>query len=364
MQSGIVRKIIFSYLILVFFGALGYLVVMVRFNKSNSILDDINNKHEVVVLCDKLSSHFENQTHYRRNFYLVNKKEHFYDFYSEGEKLTNLINTIHDNDIYQRIAFRNILNILMDSLKSYTADFKQSPMLIEKGMFESHLQRTTLREKKIKQLIMNLSQELDGLIRHSIQKVESNNRGTYNIAIILFLCMVLLAFYMTYSLSRTIITPLRQLLIATKFIGMGNFQETEDLKIYDNEIGELANAFIDMGKELDQYRKKLVESERLKTVAHIAASVSHEINNPLMIISGNAEYLKDMVKQSNPDFYQKLSEISTQTNRITEITQKLIKVKNIMVEPYTDGSGMIDIEKSTETPVPGHSENNGSATGN
>ncbi|MFH1760165.1 MAG: HAMP domain-containing protein, partial [bacterium] len=280
MQSGIIRKIIFSYLFLVFSSALGYVLLIILFNKSNILIEDINTKQEVMSICDEIRLKFENQVHFRNNYLKNGSEKDYFGFINLGDDIIGHINTLQENAVYQKTSFRNILNMFSDSLITYHALVKETPQHTDNNLLDSLKVQIQLYEKQIKNIILALGQDVDRQIIHAIRKAEDNNRWTYNLALIMFFFMIILAIYMTYSLSSTIITPLRQLLIATKFIGKGNFNEIEDIKIFDNEIGELANAFIDMGKELESYRGNLVKIERVQTAAQIAARVSHEINNP------------------------------------------------------------------------------------
>jgi signal transduction histidine kinase len=70
------------------------------------------------------------------------------------------------------------------------------------------------------------------------------------------------------------------------------------------EIGQLAERLEDMAHRLgerEQLRIALARGERLATVGTIAASVTHEINNPLTTVLGYAKFLAEDKPEDHPD---------------------------------------------------------------
>jgi nitrogen-specific signal transduction histidine kinase len=80
----------------------------------------------------------------------------------------------------------------------------------------------------------------------------------------------------------------------------------------------------------------------------VVASVNHEINNPLMIISGNAQFLEMSMDRFPDEMKERVRIILEETERISKVTKKLREIKNPVVEDYTSsGEQMINLEKST-----------------
>jgi nitrogen-specific signal transduction histidine kinase len=140
---------------------------------------------------------------------------------------------------------------------------------------------------------------------------------------------------------------MRRLKESAGVIGKGNFDF--DASGYPNdEIGDLAAAFFVMATDLKTAQDELVKSRRLAAIGEVVASVNHEINNPLMIISGNAQFLEISMKDFPEEMKERVRTILEETDRISKVTKKLREIKNPVVEDYTSsGEQMINLDKST-----------------
>jgi len=114
-------------------------------------------------------------------------------------------------------------------------------------------------------------------------RIRSNFISLYNrinyITLAVFLSIILIAYWIGLSLSKTFTTPLLKLKEATSNIGMGNLVEKISLKTGD-EIEELADRFNTMTDDLQVHIQRLSESiarektieEEMKLAAHIQTS--------------------------------------------------------------------------------------------
>jgi PAS domain S-box-containing protein len=87
-------------------------------------------------------------------------------------------------------------------------------------------------------------------------------------------------------------------------------------------------------------------SERLHGALELAGAVCHDLNQPLMAISGYAELILMDCPENAPHF-SKLKKIVGQVNKLGDITKKLMHVTRYETKTYMDQQ-IIDIEKSSD----------------
>ena len=91
------------------------------------------------------------------------------------------------------------------------------------------------------------------------------------------------------------------------------------------EIGEIASAINDMIRDLDEKKKleqQVQHTERLAAAGEIAASLAHEIRNPLMAIKGFAQLLKEANDPSETEEYSSI--IIKETDRMNRLIEQLL----------------------------------------
>lgn len=92
-------------------------------------------------------------------------------------------------------------------------------------------------------------------------------------------------------IARTIAAPIRELAEQSKTIGEAGLNERISVP-GGGEVGELADAFNRMLDSLKTSQERFVEAEKLSTLGSIAASVAHEIRNPLSSLRMTAQLLE------------------------------------------------------------------------
>jgi signal transduction histidine kinase/CheY-like chemotaxis protein len=78
--------------------------------------------------------------------------------------------------------------------------------------------------------------------------------------------------------------------------------------------------------ELESAQKLLIRSEKLASIGHLAASIAHEINNPLMPIRNLLDEIVDELEQHNVSFDRKAIQIIQESlERIRGIVSRLLE---------------------------------------
>lgn len=98
--------------------------------------------------------------------------------------------------------------------------------------------------------------------------------------------------------------------------------------------------------ERKQVEETLRESEKLQGVLEMAGAVCHEMNQPLMVISGYSELVSMNISRVDP-LYEMISKISEQSYRLGEITRKLTGITTYETKEYLE-SKIIDIDKAAK----------------
>ncbi len=185
----------------------------------------------------------------------------------------------------------------------------------------------------------------------------AQQRRHVTILVVGSLCAVGVAAMVALSVMQyaSVIRPLRRFSQAVRRIAAGQFHGRIEPAGGD-EFATLAGDFNRMAGELDGFyheleqkvaekSRELIRSERLASVGFLAAGVAHEINNPLGIISGYAEYSLAELRQHgdnisatndtgvsgngaacNAEMEKSLQIIRDEAFRCKEITGKLLSL--------------------------------------
>ncbi|MCX5782901.1 MAG: ATP-binding protein, partial [Elusimicrobia bacterium] len=140
----------------------------------------------------------------------------------------------------------------------------------------------------------------------------------------LMVLIVVLVLILSYGVSSAVSKPVEILRSAAIRISKGSYEELPHFDASNDEIGELSRAFSTMSKslkskttelvnakhelerlnrmleskveartrELKSAQDELIKKERLAAIGQMASIVSHEIRNPLAVISNSIYYIK------------------------------------------------------------------------
>lgn len=115
-------------------------------------------------------------------------------------------------------------------------------------------------------------------------------------------------------------------------------------------IGRASGEWIAIGASPAVPAGSETESDiKTKAVLETAATINHEINNPLMAVMGNVELLlRKKEGELAPDAREKLEKIHDAANRIRQVTQDLMRITSARSTPYPGGTSMIDLDGSAK----------------
>lgn len=105
--------------------------------------------------------------------------------------------------------------------------------------------------------------------------------------------------------------------------------------------------------DLSEAQARRLESERLRMVHETVGALSHEINNPLATISGNAQLLlRD--PQLDPVLREKIQRVLVASQRIQSVTARMSNLIQTASTPYPGDTSILDLahSKSRDDPPP------------
>ncbi len=130
--------------------------------------------------------------------------------------------------------------------------------------------------------------------------------------------VLLLTFIITYFVTLKMVRPLREMAVAAKKFGQGDF--TSRIRIdSDDEIGQLAMAFNNMAKSLSN-----LESMRRSFVAN----VSHELRTPMTSIAGFIDGILDgTIAPEKQAHYLQI--VSDEVKRLSRLVRSMLNLSRI-----------------------------------
>jgi len=145
--------------------------------------------------------------------------------------------------------------------------------------------------------------------------------------IVAWLIAVLGGLWLTYSLARRILRPVKELDRGASEVARGNYDyripvEDPDVGTRD-ELGRLAAVFNAMCASIHDGRQELIRQERIATIGRLSTSIVHDLRNPLAAIYGGAEMLID--GELTTGQVQRLAgNIYRSSRRMQELLQELV----------------------------------------
>ncbi len=103
---------------------------------------------------------------------------------------------------------------------------------------------------------------------------------------------------------------------------------------------------INAGKRIIELQDALDRRGKIQGVLEMAGAVCHEMNQPLQTIIGNLDLITMEAPEVNGPLLRRLDVIKDQVERMGRITRKLMRITTYETREYTEGTKIIDIDKS------------------
>jgi len=143
---------------------------------------------------------------------------------------------------------------------------------------------------------------------------------------------LMLAILLSSWAATRVTRPVEELARAAREVAAGNWNPTVKVKTQD-EIGELAESFNRMTRDLLDQRERLVQAERVAAWRELARRLAHELKNPLFPLQLTVENLLRAREQSQQQFDETFRESSA------TLLSEISNLKNI-IGRFSDFSKM------------------------
>jgi signal transduction histidine kinase len=122
--------------------------------------------------------------------------------------------------------------------------------------------------------------------------------------------VILLGLVLGWWISARVTRPIEQLAEGAREVAAGHWEARVEIHSRD-EIGQLAEAFNEMTRQLAEQRERLVQTERVAAWRELARRLAHELKNPLFPLQLTVENLQRAREQSSEQFDEIFFESTT-----------------------------------------------------
>jgi PAS domain S-box-containing protein len=127
----------------------------------------------------------------------------------------------------------------------------------------------------------------------------------------------------------------------------GTFQDITDRKRTEEELRKYSAELIEKNEELRAMTQQLWQAAKLATMGELAASIAHELNNPLATVSMRAESLLTKTQQDSP-MWRELKIIEQEVERMAILIANLLQFSRRSQPQISTVDICEEIEKALE----------------
>ncbi len=162
------------------------------------------------------------------------------------------------------------------------------------------------------------------LVEATALHVEASQTRIGTLTILFGVLAALVGLAVTLWVTWTL-RPLRRLQLAARNIAAGDYGSRIE-EVGPSEVADLAREFNSMGQAVEERQRDVVRAERLAAVGKMAATITHEVRNPLSAIGLNTELLEEELADigANDEAKSLCRAIQKEVDRLTDITEEYL----------------------------------------
>jgi two-component system nitrogen regulation sensor histidine kinase NtrY len=130
------------------------------------------------------------------------------------------------------------------------------------------------------------------------------------LALLVGCAVILLGLVLGWWISARVTRPIEKLAAGARDVAAGHWEARVEVHSRD-EIGQLADAFNEMTRQLAEQRERLVQTERVAAWRELARRLAHELKNPLFPLQLTVENLQRAREQTSDQFDEVFFESTT-----------------------------------------------------
>ena len=208
---------------------------------------------------------------------------------------------------------------------------------------------------------VSIGSGIDAIFLKSLEPARAAVHAALKLSILIASCFLLISALIVNFMSKSITRPILKLVRGTESLAGGNFDTQTDIQSPD-ELRFLSQAFNGMAKwlkamvvaeerarasleervkertkelvdvnrllgqahqQLKDQTSKMIQYEKLAGIGTLTGGITHELNNPLVVILGNSQILCDTV--TDPWVKRKSDAILKHARRCADIVQNMIR---------------------------------------
>ncbi len=103
-------------------------------------------------------------------------------------------------------------------------------------------------------------------------------------------------------------------------------------------------------KKRKQLEEERLQREKLQGVIEMAGAACHELNQPLQVLLTYSQLLLYDLSEGSP-LYGGIKKIKESTDRLGQITKRIMNITRYETKEYIEGSKIIDIDKASSSEI-------------